>query len=92
MPLKRNADNTFEELTWDEALPLVAEKLNSSNMFTLAQGDEISAIIGEFVDVEALTALKDVFNRLDCDHFEMRSNHTKLNPDLRSSYLMNSTI
>jgi|1048.fasta_scaffold137205_1 hypothetical protein len=36
MPLKRNADNTFEELSWDEALPLVAEKLNSSNMFILA--------------------------------------------------------
>jgi NADH dehydrogenase/NADH:ubiquinone oxidoreductase subunit G len=44
------------------------------------------------VDCEALTALKDVFNRLDCDNFEVRSNNMKLSPDLRSSYIMNSRI
>jgi len=44
------------------------------------------------VDVEGLTALKDLFNRLDSDNFEIRSNNTKLNPDLRSNYIMNSKI
>ncbi len=48
--------------------------------------------MGEFVDTESLTALKDVFNRLDCDNFEIRSNACKLSPDLRSGYLMNSKI
>lgn len=52
----------------------------------------MSAIIGEFVDVESATALKDLFNRMDCDNFEIRSNSNKLNPDLRSNYLMNSGI
>ncbi len=48
--------------------------------------------MGDFADVESLTALKDVFNRLDSDHFEIRSNSTKLSPDLRANYLMNSRI
>ena len=48
--------------------------------------------MGDFVDVEGLTALKDVFNRLDSDNFEIRSNNTKLSPDLRSNYIMNSRI
>lgn len=55
-------------------------------------GDQISAIIGEFVDVEGITALKDMFNRLDSDNFDVRSNNVKLNPDLRSNFIMNSHI
>jgi NADH dehydrogenase/NADH:ubiquinone oxidoreductase subunit G len=42
--------------------------------------------------VEGLTALKDVLNRLDSDHFEVRTNRTRLSPDLRANYLMNSKI
>lgn len=44
------------------------------------------------MDVEGATALKDTFNRLDCDNFEIRSNNIKVNPDLRSNYIMNSHI
>jgi NADH dehydrogenase/NADH:ubiquinone oxidoreductase subunit G len=33
-PMKRNNDNTFEELGWDEAIPLVAEKLANCNYIT----------------------------------------------------------
>ena len=51
----------------------------------------MSAIIGNFQDVESLVALKDFMNRLDCDNFEVRSDSTKLNADMRSSYIMNST-
>ena len=29
IPMKREPDNSFSELTWEEALKLVAEKLNS---------------------------------------------------------------
>ena len=44
------------------------------------------------MDVEGATALKDTFNRLNCDNFEIRSNNIKVNPDLRSNYIMNSHI
>jgi NADH dehydrogenase (ubiquinone) Fe-S protein 1 len=86
VPLKRNKDGTFEELTWQEALETVAKKMND------VQGSEMSAIIGNFADVESIIALKDMLNRLDCDNFEIRSDAPKLNADLRSSYIMNSRI
>lgn len=52
----------------------------------------MSAIIGNFADVESIVALKDFFNRMDCDNFEIRTDAPKFNADLRSSYIMNSTI
>lgn len=84
--MKRNNDNTFEEMGWDEVIPLVSQKLLNT------PGEQISAIIGDFVDVESVTALKDLFNRLDCDNFEIRSNNLKLSSDFRSNYIMNSRI
>jgi NADH dehydrogenase/NADH:ubiquinone oxidoreductase subunit G len=92
--MRRNKDNSYEECTWEEAFESMREK-----MLTL-EGSEMAAIIGEFADCESITALKDLFNRMDCDNFEIRSNSSnlifhllvKLSPDLRSNYLMNSTI
>jgi NADH dehydrogenase/NADH:ubiquinone oxidoreductase subunit G len=52
----------------------------------------MSAIIGNFADVESIVALKDMMNRFDCDNFEIRSDAPKLDADLRSSYVMNSQI
>lgn len=55
-------------------------------------GNQMSAIIGNFADVESVIALKDMMNRFDCDNFEIRSDAPKLDADLRSSYIMNSKI
>jgi len=85
-PLQRAPDNTFTELSWQEALEKVAKELNS------VSGDEISAIIGEFADVESIVALKDLLNRFDCDNFEIRTDAPKFNADFRSSYVMNSRL
>lgn len=52
----------------------------------------MAAVIGEFADVESITALRDLMHRLDCDSFEVRGNATKLSPDLRAGYLLNSSI
>jgi hypothetical protein len=52
----------------------------------------MAAIIGDFADVESILALKDLLNRMDCENFEIRSNTLKVNPDLRSEYIMNTTI
>jgi NADH dehydrogenase (ubiquinone) Fe-S protein 1 len=86
VPLRRKADGSFEELTWSEALQLAANKLNETS------GSEMSAIIGNFADVESIVALKDMLNRFDCDNFEIRSDAPKLDADLRASYLLNSRI
>lgn len=86
VPLRRKSDGSFEELTWPEALQLAANKLNEHS------GSDMSAIIGNFADVESIVALKDLLNRFDCDNFEIRSDAPKLDADLRSSYLLNSKI
>lgn len=52
----------------------------------------MSAIIGEFADVESIVALKDLMNRFDCDNFEIRTDAPKFSADFRSSYIMNSRI
>lgn len=57
------------------------------------KGEEMSAVIGEFADVESIISIKDLFNRLDSDNFEVRSRGIlKVSPDFRSNYLMNSRI
>lgn len=56
-------------------------------------GNEIAAILGEFADCESLVALKDLFNRLDSENFEVRTrDNLALSADFRSSYIMNSRI
>jgi NADH dehydrogenase (ubiquinone) Fe-S protein 1 len=54
--------------------------------------DDIQGIIGQFQDVESITAFKDLLNRLNCDNLDVRSNAPHMNADLRSSYLMNSMV
>lgn len=86
VPLRRTKEGTFEELTWEEAMSVVARKLNEIN------GNEMSAIIGGFADVESIVALKDLLNRFDCDNFEIRTDAPKFSADLRPGYIMNSRI
>lgn len=37
------------------------------------KGEEMAAIIGEFADCESLVALKDLYNSLNSDNFEIRT-------------------
>jgi NADH dehydrogenase (ubiquinone) Fe-S protein 1 len=86
VPLARNPDGSFTELTWEAAFRLAASK------FQQFSGDQMSAIIGGFADVESIVALKDFFNKMDSDNFEIRTDAPKFSADLRSSYIMNSKI
>ena len=65
-PMKRNSDGTYVESTWQETISLIAKKCGST------PSSEIAAIIGEFADIESITALKDLLNRFDSDNFEVR--------------------
>jgi NADH dehydrogenase (ubiquinone) Fe-S protein 1 len=86
VPLKREKDGNFSELSWEEALSESAKKLQS------VSGEELAAVIGEFTDVETCVAVRDLMHRLDCENFEVRSQAPKFNPDFRASYLMNSKL
>ena len=77
----------LEPASWDEALALVAEKLNA------AKPDRIGAIAGDLAGVEEMFALKDLLNRLGVKNLDCRQAGDKLDPKLgRASYVFNSTI
>lgn len=43
-------------------------------------------------DAESLVALKDLMNRLGCGNLKHESGFNDLSPDVRSTYMANSTI
>ena len=65
--MKRDQEGNYKEITWEQALQEVAEKLKNT------QPESVSAIIGEFSDCESIVALKDLYNSLNCDNFEVRT-------------------
>jgi len=64
---------------------------NIKQHFKSVNGNEISAVVGDLVDAESMVALKDLINRLGSNNLSTDSG-VKLNADLRSEYLFNSTI
>jgi len=86
VPMSRKDDGSFKELNWQEAMQTAAAKLSS------VSGDEVQGVIGQFQDLESIVAFKDLLNRLNSDHIDVRSNAPNLDVDFRSQYLMNSQI
>lgn len=87
-PMVRDSNGKLISVEWEDALIPVARAIQS------ARGDEIAAIVGGFADAEALMALKDLLNTLGSESlcteeiFPMDGAGT----DIRSNYLLNSTI
>jgi len=71
--------------TWEQALAAVAEKVGA------AKGNELKAIAGKLADAEGLMAMKDMLNKLGSGNHQCEGFST-LDADIRSSYMMNSTI
>ncbi|OQR69871.1 NADH-ubiquinone oxidoreductase 75 kDa subunit [Tropilaelaps mercedesae] len=78
----------LEPCDWQEALTAVA------NRVAITPGEKMAAVVGGLCDAEALTALKDLMNALECETlcteeaFPMEGAGT----DLRSNYLLNSRL
>ncbi|KAL1495274.1 hypothetical protein AB1Y20_017134 [Prymnesium parvum] len=83
VPLLRGADGLLAPVDWKTALQILADKLRA------LRGDQIGAFAGPLVEVEALVALKDLFNSLGST---ATFPPTALSADLRASYTLNSTI
>lgn len=87
-PFVKNHKRELEQADWEKAFVTLANKLKG------VDGSKIAAVVGGHVDAEALTALKDLMNRLGAENlcteegFPMDGSGT----DFRSNYLMNSTI
>ncbi|NXF15707.1 NDUS1 oxidoreductase, partial [Setophaga kirtlandii] len=87
-PMVKNEKGVFVYASWEDVLPRVAGVLQS------VEGKDIAAVVGGLVDAEALIALKDLLNRLNCDTLctEEIFPTAGAGTDLRSNYLLNTKI
>lgn len=87
-PMVKNEKGVFVYASWEDVLARVAGVLQS------VEGKDIAAVVGGLVDAEALIALKDLLNRLNCDTLctEEIFPTAGAGTDLRSNYLLNTKI
>ncbi|KAM4626456.1 NADH-ubiquinone oxidoreductase 75 kDa subunit, mitochondrial [Discoglossus pictus] len=87
-PMIRNSEGELVHTSWEDVLTRVAGVLQG------VQGNHLAAVAGGLVDAEALVALKDLMNRLNSDTLctEEVFPTSGAGTDLRSNYLLNSTI
>ncbi|XP_078170673.1 NADH-ubiquinone dehydrogenase [Carex rostrata] len=85
-PMIRGPDGRFKAVTWRDALEVVAEVLNKVNP------QEIVGVAGRLSDAESMIALKDFLNKLGSDNVLCEGNGSAPKADLRSNYLLNTTI
>lgn len=87
-PMIRNDQGQLQTCAWEDAL------LNISSTVNTLMPHEISAVAGGFADAETLTVMKDFLNLLGsegtCTETDFTTNGA--GTDLRSNYLLNSTI
>ncbi|NWQ87838.1 NDUS1 oxidoreductase, partial [Burhinus bistriatus] len=87
-PMIKNEKGLFVYASWEDVLTRVAGVLQA------VKGKEVAAIVGGLVDAEALIALKDLLNRVNCDTLctEEVFPTAGAGTDLRSNYLLNTKI
>lgn len=85
-PMIRGADGRFKAVSWRDALAVVAEAMNQ------VKPEEIVGVAGKLSDAESMMALKDLLNRLGSNNVWCEGNGNHPQADLRSGYLMNSSI
>ncbi|NXO10705.1 NDUS1 oxidoreductase, partial [Oriolus oriolus] len=87
-PMIKNEKGVFVYASWEDVLARVAGVLQA------VKGKEVAAVVGGLVDAEALIALKDLLNRVNCDTLctEEIFPTAGAGTDLRSNYLLNTKI
>lgn len=79
-------DGKLQEASWDEAFAAIAEKV------TDASGLRLAALAGDTADCESMLALKDLMTALGSPNTDCRQDGATLDPNVRASYLFNTTI
>ncbi|GER34864.1 NADH-ubiquinone oxidoreductase subunit [Striga asiatica] len=85
-PMIRGADGRFKTVSWRDALAVVAEVIHQ------VRPEEIVGIAGKLSDAESMMALKDFLNRIGSNNIWCEGNGPNPNADLRSGYIMNTSI
>jgi len=83
-PMVRNEHGKLVKVSWQDALSVAEE-------YAAEAGDSVAAVTGPFTDLETLTLMKDLVNKMGS---EMVCTEQKFDAstDFRSNYTMNSTI
>jgi len=85
-PMIRDAHNNLRPCTWEDALDAVARKMNEPTA-------KLAAVAGGFADAESLVAMKDLVNGFDSESVcTEQAFASTVDTDLRSNYLMNTSI
>ncbi|PVV02754.1 hypothetical protein BB560_002782, partial [Smittium megazygosporum] len=87
-PLIR-VDNRFVAATWEEALQVIANQFRNTNP------ENMCVVAGNQADAESLVAIKDLFNAAGCEDLRLDTrpgSTTNFNSDIRSNYLLNTTL
>lgn len=84
-PMIRGPDGRFKSVSWRDALAIVAEVAQQ------VKPEEIVGIAGQLSDAESMMALKDFLNRMGSNNVLCEGNGSA-QADLRSSYLLNTSI
>ncbi|KAI9162421.1 hypothetical protein LWI28_027142 [Acer negundo] len=85
-PMIRGADGRFKVVSWRDALAIVAEVAHQ------VKPEVIVGIAGKLSDAESMMALKDFLNRMGSNNVWCEGTGTQPNADLRSGYIMNTSI
>lgn len=88
-PMMKDSNGELKPCDWEDAVLTVAKVLDST------PGDRMAAVVGGMADAESLVALKDLFNRLGSETLcteETFPMDEATGTDLRSNYLLNTTI
>lgn len=85
-PYVRGEDGKLKAADWGAAFSAIANALEGKS------GDEIAAIAGDQVDVEAMYALKELMGALGSANIDCRQDGAKLDNEVRASYLFNTSI
>ena len=79
-------NNKLQKSTWDEAISLLVDKINSTNP------DEIAGHIGDMVNLENALSFKKLFSVLKSENLEFREKSFYINSSEKSNYIFNSSI
>ena len=72
--------------SWDEAIELIANKINSVNP------SQIGTHIGDMASIETIFSLKSLLKKINCSNYDFREKNFYINPKDKINYLFNSSI
>jgi NADH dehydrogenase (ubiquinone) Fe-S protein 1 len=84
----KDSSGQLQQCSWEDALMAAGRKLSGTSP------EEVAAIAGPLMDIESLVVLKDLLNTLGSEHVYTHEAFPSTGPgtDLRSSYLLNTSI